>query len=66
MPLLVRDTHRARAWVAGLAERGILAIALTFPVVPKGDETIRFQINADHTAADIEAVLDALDELRGS
>jgi hypothetical protein len=25
------------------------AIGLNFPVVPKGDEEIRFQISADHT-----------------
>jgi glycine C-acetyltransferase len=32
-------------------------------VVPKGDETIRFQVNAAHTEADIDEVLDALREL---
>ena len=42
-----------RAMVRGLFERGILAVGLTFPVVPRGDETIRFQINAAHTADDI-------------
>ena len=57
VPLLVRDTDKARAWVRGLFERGVLAVALTFPVVPKGDETIRFQVNADHTAADIDELL---------
>ena len=45
-------------------ERGILAVGLTFPVVPRGDETIRFQINAAHTRADIEQVLEVLDELK--
>jgi glycine C-acetyltransferase len=64
VPLLVRDTPRTRAIVAGLHDRGILAIGLTFPVVPKGDDTIRFQINAAHTEADIDDVLDALKELR--
>jgi len=64
VPLLVRDTQRTRSIVAGLYDRGILAIGLTFPVVPKGDDTIRFQINAAHTAADIEEVLDALKQLR--
>jgi glycine C-acetyltransferase len=64
VPLLVRDTARTRAIVAGLYDRGILAIGLTFPVVPKGDDTIRFQINAAHTEADIEEVLDALKQLR--
>jgi glycine C-acetyltransferase len=35
-------------------------VGLTFPVVPKGDETIRFQINACHTPADIDRVLEIL------
>jgi glycine C-acetyltransferase len=64
VPLLVRDTARTRAMVNGLFDRGILAVGLTFPVVPRGDETIRFQINAAHTEADIDEVLNALSELR--
>ena len=39
---------------------GVLATGLNFPVVPKGDEEIRFQISADHTPADIDAALDVL------
>jgi len=65
VPLLVRDTDRARAWVRGLYGRGVLAVALTFPVVPKGEETIRFQINADHTEADIDELLAMLKDLAG-
>ena len=61
VPLLVRDTDRVRRLVAALFDRGILAVGLTYPVVPRGDETIRFQINAAHTAADIDEVLDALE-----
>jgi len=61
VPLLVRDTDRARAMVRGLLERGVLAVGLTFPVVPRGDETIRFQINAAHTRADIVRVLEAIE-----
>jgi glycine C-acetyltransferase len=64
VPLVVRDTDRVRTMVRGLFDRGILAVGLTFPVVPRGDETIRFQINAAHTQADIEEVLGALAELR--
>jgi glycine C-acetyltransferase len=60
VPLLVRDTARTRAMVGSLFERGILAVGLTYPVVPQGDETIRFQINAAHTAADIDEVLAAV------
>lgn len=60
VPLLVRDTDRTRATVTHLFDHGILAVGLTFPVVPRGDETIRFQINAAHTSADIEQVLNAV------
>ncbi len=60
VPLLVRDTTTCRAMVRGLFDRGILAVGLTFPVVPRGEETIRFQINAAHTDADIDEVLGAL------
>jgi glycine C-acetyltransferase len=60
VPLLVRDTPRTRRLVQHLFDRGILAVGLTFPVVPRGDETIRFQVNAAHTPADIDCVLNAL------
>ncbi|MGE5244832.1 MAG: aminotransferase class I/II-fold pyridoxal phosphate-dependent enzyme [Betaproteobacteria bacterium] len=60
VPLLVRDTDRTRTAVRHLFDHGILAVGLTFPVVPRGDETIRFQINAAHTSADIDEVLQAL------
>jgi glycine C-acetyltransferase len=65
VPVLVRDTEKVRAMVRELFARGVLVVGLTFPVVPKGDETLRFQINAAHTAADIEEVLKALGEAAG-
>ena len=65
VPVLVRDTDKTRAIVRGLFERGILVVGLTFPVVPKGNETIRFQINAAHTEADVAEALAALREVRG-
>jgi glycine C-acetyltransferase len=64
VPLLVRDTPRTQALVRHLFECGILAVGLTFPVVPRGDETIRFQINAAHTEADVDQVLAALAEFK--
>jgi len=64
VPLMVRDTDRTRQMVRGLFEQGILAVGLAFPVVPRGDDTIRFQINAAHTAADIDEVLGVLRDLR--
>lgn len=60
VPLMVRDTARTRALVAHLKDSGILATGLAYPVVPRGDEEIRFQVNASHTPADIDDVLAAL------
>jgi glycine C-acetyltransferase len=60
VPLLVRDTARTAALVSHLRNSGILATGLAFPVVPKGEEEIRFQISADHSTSDIDEVLGAL------
>ena len=65
VPLLVRDTARTARLVAHLRDCGILATGLGFPVVPKGEEEIRFQISADHTVADIDEALAALGTFRG-
>ncbi len=62
VPLMVRDTERTRALVRHLREHGVLATGLAYPVVPRGDEEIRFQINADHTESDIDAVLAVLSQ----
>jgi glycine C-acetyltransferase len=43
----------------------VLATGLNFPVVPKGDEEIRFQVNADHTEADIDQALAVLASFQG-
>jgi glycine C-acetyltransferase len=65
VPLLVRDTERTRRLVAHLRASGILATGLSFPVVPKGEEEIRFQISADHTTVDIDEALGALERFPG-
>ncbi len=65
VPVLVRDTQRTRALVRHFYEHGVLVVGLTFPVVPKGSETIRFQVNAAHTEADIAEVLDVLAAFKG-
>lgn len=64
VPLLVRDTQRTAQLVAHLRDRGILATGLAFPVVPRGEEEIRFQISADHSTADIDEALAALAAFR--
>lgn len=61
VPLMVRDTPKTNALVQHLRQNGILATGLKFPVVPRGDEEIRFQISADHTPHDIDVTLKALE-----
>ncbi|UCC45566.1 MAG: aminotransferase class I/II-fold pyridoxal phosphate-dependent enzyme, partial [Candidatus Zixiibacteriota bacterium] len=60
VPLMVRDTQKTADIVNFLTENGVLATGLNYPVVPKGDETIRFQISASHTEADIDYAISVL------
>ena len=61
VPLMIRDTQKTHDLVRHLYENGVLVTGLAFPVVPKGDEEIRTQINADHTESDIDEVLNMLE-----
>jgi glycine C-acetyltransferase len=61
VPLMIRDTARTRDLVGYLRRNGVLVTGLTYPVVPKGDEEIRAQVNADHTESDIDEVLRLLE-----
>ena len=65
VPLLVRDSARTARLVRHLRAQGILATGLNYPVVPKGEEEIRFQICADHTTLDIDEALAALQQFQG-
>ena len=64
VPLMVRDSALTARLVAHLRSNGILATGLNYPVVPKGEEEIRFQVSADHTALDIDEALVALERFK--
>ena len=66
IPLMIRDTQKTTELVKYLFNNGILATGLNYPVVPKGDEEIRFQIAADQTEKDIDYVLDVLKKYKES
>lgn len=66
VPLMIRDTARTHALVQHLYDQGVLVTGLAYPVVPRGDEEIRTQINADHTEADIDSVLEILGAYTGA
>ena len=60
VPLMVRDTKKTVELVEYLKTNGILSTGLSYPIVPRGDEEIRFQICAAHTRYDIDCVLKVL------
>ena len=65
IPLLVRNTDRTRTLVRHFYDGGVLVVGLAFPVVPRGDDTIRVQINAAHTEADVAEALGVLKSFSG-
>jgi len=64
VPLMVRDTEKTTEIVNFLKENGVLSTGLNFPVVPRGDQEIRFQVNGNHTEYDIDFVLGLLKEYK--
>lgn len=62
VPLLLRNTELTSRLGKKLFEKGILATGLAYPVVPSGEEEIRFQINCEHTEKDIDYLLNTLAE----
>jgi len=60
VPLMIRNTERTTQMVQHLTEGGVLATGLSFPVVPRGQEEIRFQVSAEHTEVDIDELLSIL------
>jgi glycine C-acetyltransferase len=64
VPIFIRDTQLTSALVKHLFEQGILATGLNYPVVPKGDQEIRLQVNADHTEQDLNYLLGKLSDFK--
>jgi glycine C-acetyltransferase len=64
VPLMIRDTAKTAEVVRFLFANSILATGLKFPVVPKGDEEVRFQVAANHTEQDIQYLLDVVRRFR--
>lgn len=64
VPLMLRDTRKTIKLTGYLRSKGVLATGLKYPVVPKGDECIRFQVSCSHTRDDIDYVLKVLAEYK--
>ncbi|ATE62482.1 8-amino-7-oxononanoate synthase [Thauera sinica] len=62
-PLIVGDNAAALALAAGLDERGLWVPAIRPPTVPAGTARLRITLSAAHSAADVERLCAALEEL---
>ncbi|CAD7960115.1 unnamed protein product [Amoebophrya sp. A120] len=60
VPVYLGDALVAQAMSANLLERGILAIAFSYPVVPENAARIRFQISAAHTQEQLQKLVAAV------
>jgi len=61
-PLLIGDSERALQLSAGLRARGIMITAIRPPTVPQGTARLRATLSAAHSEADVDRLLDALQQ----
>ncbi len=62
-PLLIGENQAAANLAAALCERGIWLSAIRPPTVPAGTARLRITLSAAHSAADVQRLLETLDEL---
>lgn len=66
VPVMFSDEHLAVAMAKALFDRGIYAVAFSYPVVPMGKARIRIQLSASHTEAEIHRCVAAFVDARTS
>ncbi len=63
VPVMLRDPKLAQRFACGLRNRGVLAVAFSFPVVPRGQDRIRAQMSAAHETEELDRALGAFAEV---
>ena len=64
-PIIIGDETRALAMAEKLAQRGILIIAIRPPTVAPGSSRLRVTFSAEHTLAQVDQLLNALNDILG-
>ncbi|MFA6291678.1 MAG: 8-amino-7-oxononanoate synthase [Victivallales bacterium] len=64
IPVILGDSGRVVKFSRQLLEKGILAVAIRPPTVPKDSARLRISLNAAHTEEDISRLLDALSNVK--
>ncbi|MFN8148619.1 MAG: glycine C-acetyltransferase [Candidatus Nanopelagicales bacterium] len=66
VPVMFGDALLASRVAAELFDRGVYAVAFSFPVVPQGQARIRVQLSAAHTDADVDRAVQAFIDARAA
>lgn len=66
VPLIVGDAAEAVRLADGLAAEGLLVLPIRPPTVPRGTARLRISLSCEHTPADVDRLLNALDRQRES
>ena len=64
VPIMFGEAIKAATFADKLLERGVYAIAFSFPVVPDGKARIRTQISAAHSTADLDFALEQFEAVK--
>ena len=62
-PVMLGDVSLAREFSRKLYDKGVFAMALGFPTVPRGKARIRVMISAAHTQDDLDKSLEAFSKV---
>ncbi len=62
-PVMIGDTHKARALSQKLFENNVFTMAIGFPTVPKGKERLRVMISATHSTDDLDFAVKAFEKV---
>lgn len=62
IPAIIGDTKKTRDLAKALFDEGVFVVPIVYPMVPRGTERIRNQVNAGHTREDLDKALAAYEK----
>lgn len=66
VPLMLGEAKLATELAEQLLQKGIYVVRFSFPVVPKGEARIRFQVSAAHEEKDIDYLVDMVKSVKSN
>jgi glycine C-acetyltransferase len=66
IPYMLGEAHLAKEMAKRLLKKGIYVVGFSFPIVPKGEARIRFQVSAEHEVADIDYLVEKVKSVKNN